>query len=180
MVGKEEREKIQEFYIRYEKILLGYAVRLVKSQAIAEDAVHDTFVTVLQKAKTFCESTSEQMFCWCIVVLKNKCIDQLRRQKKFSDTPVDSMFLLLEEAEASPEEQVIKKENLTEMEKVFESIDPLSRQILKMKYCLELSYREIAKELGVSRKFVDNRIMLSKRKIQNQRNQRTRKRGKGQ
>lgn len=177
MVGKSEREKIQDFYIQYEKLFLGYAAGLVKDQAMAEDAVHDTFVTLLQKGERICAGGTEQMLRWCIVVLKNRCVDQLRRQKRYSGMPVEQLFLFLRETEISPEEKLEEKETKREMKEILQCLDPLSLQILEMKYCLEMSYGEIAKELGLSRKFVDNRIMLSKKKLRATRGKAERKGG---
>ena len=45
------------------------------------------------------------------------------------------------------------------------TIDEISKQVLVMKYLLNMSYKEIGEELGMTPKHVDTRIMRAKAKV---------------
>lgn len=162
--NNEERTQFSQFYNKYEKVFLRYALQITKNQAMAEDAIHDAFVSILSNKKTFSCLSQRNLLNWCVTIVKNKSIDQLRKQK-MSLTAFDDVEAYIADDGEAPDEKIIRQESYQRLYIQLKSLDYRTRQILEMRYCADMSYKEIAQELGVTAKFIDNRIMSAKAKL---------------
>ena len=162
---EQERKKMTEIYEEHRHALMMYAFKITGNQEMAEDAVHNTFISIIkQKEKYFNLSGSDFRFS-SVSIVKNKCIDLLRKQNFFENVPFEEAEFFIESAERSVEEQVIASSEYEAMRGHLKSIDEISRQVLVMKYYLGLSYKEIGEELGMTTKHVETRISRAKSKV---------------
>ncbi len=74
-------KKIKEAWAIRDK-LFRIAGRLLGSESDAADAVQDAFLKILQKEKDFSKHPSKEAYT--VTVLKNLCVDKLRRKKEVS------------------------------------------------------------------------------------------------
>ncbi|WP_054954851.1 RNA polymerase sigma factor [Paenibacillus dakarensis] len=119
-----------------------YLIRLGASPSDAEDLVQDT----VYKAFLYMDSIEEKNFsAWLYKVAINQYYDLCRR-KKWITVPIDAMDLPAAEL---PEDPLLLLEKKKEVEAVLNQLMPLHKQLLIMKYELELSYKEIGKLLGL-------------------------------
>ncbi|NGM82580.1 RNA polymerase sigma factor [Paenibacillus sp. 7124] len=122
-----------------------YLIRLGAGAADAEDIVQDT----VYKALLYLEAIDERKFsAWLYKVAINRYYDLCRRQRRFhyDEEPGD-----YEASEVElPEESLLRREQQEQIERVLGMLNPLHRQLILMKYEMELSYREIASLLGIS------------------------------
>lgn len=160
-----EKKYIGDIYKKYETVLFKCSMEILKNKTMAEDALHNTFVAIMEHKNTLRRVQEEKVLKWCVVILKNKCLDQLRRQNHLSAVPIDEIDFVVGTDGANLESKVIRDEASGILRKHIESLDIISRQILDMKYVLGMSYAEIAQELGVSTKYVDNKLMAAKARI---------------
>lgn len=160
-----EKKKIGGIYKKYESFFLRCAVGILKNQTMAEDAIHNAFISLMEHKNVLNSLSEEELLKWCVVILKNKCIDQLRKQKHLSAVSIDDIAFTVSADEIDMESKLIRDETRDSLNKYLESLDMISRQILDMKYVLGMSYGEIAQELGVTTKYVDNKLMSAKSKI---------------
>jgi RNA polymerase sigma-70 factor (ECF subfamily) len=164
VLDKDERSKLEELYELYRQDCYRAAMRITRNSEIAEDAVHDAFMAIIRyKEKYFGLDGSD--FRRCIVIIaKNKAIDILRKNKHIADIlPEDADAFLVPE-EHPVDAEVIRKDDLRVMTEVLRDIDEISRAVLQMKYILDMSYKEIGVELGMTPKHVETRIARAKAK----------------
>lgn len=79
-----DRQAFSALYDRTSAKLYGICLRLLGSEAEAQDALQDAYVTVWQKAGRFDPARSSAI-TWLAVVARNKAIDRLRRRPIATD-----------------------------------------------------------------------------------------------
>jgi len=160
-----EQNRISELYHEHKLVLLMCAFKILNNRELAEDAVHNAFISIIESKKKYFELDSRNFRCVAVLIVKNKCIDILRKQSRYSNTPLDELEIFLEAGGKSVEEQVMFDSEYTAMREHLKNIDVISKQVLVMKYYYSMSYKEIGAELGLNTKQIDNRIMKAKNKV---------------
>ncbi|MGJ0847300.1 RNA polymerase sigma factor [Tissierella praeacuta] len=149
----------------YKYALLMYAKKITGNQSIAEDAVHNAFISIIQKTEKYLNLDCMDFRRSAVIIVRNKCIDILRKQKPFVNKSIEELEIFLESGEEPVDEQVVFESEYELIRKYLNSIDEISKQVLIMKYILDMSYKEIGEELGMTSKHVDTRIMRAKDKV---------------
>ena len=149
--------------------LLRFAQLQLRNQTLAEDAVQDALIAVLEKPERFAGLSSLRTYVTGI--LKYKIIDALRlkqRERQFStneqdgqdtqsdDDLVDALFLSnghtrdMPRQWGDPDATLEQKDFFRVMEICLEKLPAKTARIFMMREWLELDTDEICKELGIS------------------------------
>lgn len=162
---EQERKKMADLYEEHKYVLLHYAIKITRNQSMAEDAVHNAFISIIQKKDKYLNLDCMDFRRSTVIIVRNKCIDILRKQKHFVNKSIEELEIFLESDEVDVDDQVVFKSEYELIRKYINSIDEISKQVLLMKYILSMSYKEIGEELGMTPKHVDTRIMRAKKKV---------------
>ena len=162
---EQERKKIVDIYENHKYALFHYAMKIMRNQDMAEDAVHNAFISIIQKKDKYLNLDCRDFRRLAVIIVRHKCFDILRKQKPFANISMEELEIFLESDEKSVEEQVLLSSDYELIRKYINSIDEISKQVLLMKYILNMSYKEIGEKLGMTPKHVDTRIMRAKAKV---------------
>lgn len=122
-----------------------YLIRLGAPAPDAEDVVQDT----LYKALLYIEAIDESKFsAWMYKTAINRYYDLCRRRSRFS-YPAEVPDYAAPERE-EPEQLLLRQELRERIEHTLSAMKPQHRQLILLKYELELSYREIGELLGIT------------------------------
>ena len=130
-------------------------VKMVKNREDAADLTQEAFSKAFHKLANF---TPNYAFgTWLYRIAVNNCIDHIRRKKLRMlsiDEPLeaggDTSFAgFLEAKTRNPEEEVIRDQRLAKMRTLVEQLSPKYRRMIEMRFYRDMSYDEIAKELGL-------------------------------
>lgn len=138
-----DAQAFYDLYDRYYRVMVGYALRLVKTEVIAEDIAQEAFVTLWNKREDVTDhSTIVKLLYVCV---RNRCIDHLKHEsvKRAYSTNV------IPETEGNLEEEVFAGEVYVQL---FTYIDKLpARQRDTMLHVINgKKNAEIAELMGVS------------------------------
>ena len=75
-----DREAFSGLYRVTSPQLFGLALRILRRRDWAEEAVQECFVTIWRRAKDYRPDLGPAL-PWITVILRNKCLDRLRREK---------------------------------------------------------------------------------------------------
>jgi RNA polymerase sigma-70 factor (family 1) len=134
-------------------MLANYAFSLLKSREDAEDAVQDVFVKLWQNSPDVI-GTSQVKF-YLLTATRNTCISLLRKQSGKSFVPADADHLP-ERDNAEPAKQ--EQDVLSIVEAALSTLPQQCQAVFRMSRFGKLTYREIADELGISVKTVENQV----------------------
>ena len=134
LVKKGSREAYQEIVSRYMKKAYYIALSYVHNHQDALDISQESFIKAFRKIKSF--STQRPFFPWFYKLMKNLCLDHLRRRSRVKEIPLEGIPVLEEEREDREMKGVLWRG--------IEKLPFEQREIVILRYFQQLSYSEIA------------------------------------
>lgn len=148
----------QELYPLFEKLfkenynsLANYALSIVKNKQDAEDAVQDVFIKLWQNSPQVVNTNQVKFYLF--TATKNTCISILRKQagKTFVEPDVIP-------ANIPAEEMTVSADPLLFIEQALALLPPQCQVIFKLSRFGKMTYQQIAEELGISPRTVENQV----------------------
>lgn len=141
-----DEQAFTEFFKNHYEQLCRFAGRFVKYEDTAENIIQDLFVHIWVRGSNI--DVEQNVKAYLYTSVKNLCLNYLKKSKRISSLNINSEVQT--EDIKSPEENLIKDEMFTAIHNAIENLPEKCRRIYLMKKYDELSYKEIAKILGVS------------------------------
>ena len=142
-----------DLYQQYASAIFRFCRRALPTREDAEDATMEVFMKVREKLGQY--DSTRPFTAWLYRVAANHCWDLLRRRKIRQDKETEEVEdLPLEHPDASQLDRLIQQRTSEEVRKALDKLGPRARMALVMRYYSDMSYDEIADELGVRRAFV--------------------------
>ena len=148
----EERAFLQRLYDDFSPLMLKTAMTYLKDQYKAEDAVHDSFISVCRNISTVRSLTFEQQRKYMMVVAKNASLNALKRENRLSS--LDDVVL----PSPSAESKAVEESAADSIIAVIKALPEIYRDALYFSIVLELSVKEIASSLGITKESAKKRI----------------------
>lgn len=150
--NRQEYSLFETLFRAHYNALANYAFSIVKNQQDAEDVVQEVFIRLWQ-TKPAALGTDQAKF-YLLAATKNGCISLLRKQAgKFM---VEPDGLQVAAAEDEPAGGVIDLSAV--VDKALAALPPQCLAIFKLSRFGKLTYQQIADELGISVKTVENQM----------------------
>ncbi len=127
--------------------MLGVALRILRRPALAEEAVHDAFVQVWQRAASF-DAARGGGRTWLYAVLRHRALNILRGEVR-TDLVDDFEPMNLVSGEEDPEEVVERLSDASALRRCLERLEPARRRLVVLSYMHGLSHGELAARVGV-------------------------------
>jgi len=143
-----DRKRFAELYEQYHGLIEKTAIRILKNQQDAEDAVQNTFVQIIRHFEKVFEIECKNLPFWIISIVKNESLMILR--KKGRVVQFEAWDDISVEAESVSE--------YNELVRLFSKLPETYRAALEMRVLLDYSGKEIAQKLGISESAVNTRI----------------------
>jgi RNA polymerase sigma factor (sigma-70 family) len=142
-----------ELYRGYAPAIFRFCRRAMPTREDAEDATMDIFTKLREKLDQYDQTRS--FSAWLYRVAANHCWDILRRRKIRQDKETEDVESVpLEHPDANQLEKLIEQRTSDEVRRALDKLGARARMALVMRYYSDMSYDEIAEELGVRRAFV--------------------------
>lgn len=150
-------EAFDELLERYDATVHTYIRFTVNDPDLAEDIFQDTFIKVITTIKKGRYSAQGKFKAWVMRIAHNMIMDHYRRMdtNKIADnaTAVDGLDELIERVpsdDMNQQELIEKRDMYHELYAGLKSLPPEQREVVKMRYWDEMSFKEIADATGVS------------------------------
>jgi RNA polymerase sigma-70 factor (ECF subfamily) len=160
--GLRERdmELLADLVGRSQRRLVRYLLYLVGRRDHAEDLAQETWIRVLQRGSQY--DGRQRFELWLFAIARNLAIDYLRKKGKAVQTaslPDDrDEILLVSSTGPSPFEAAARSEDAIRLAGQLQTLSPLYREALLLRFQEELSLAEIAQVLGAPVTTVTSRI----------------------
>ena len=135
-------------------MLYRIAFHILERQDEAEDAVQETFLKLWEIRDKLDDVESAKAYS--IRILKNECLDRLRKAKK--SVPADQV--LVREPISPADEQIDARRRLEKVLGAIKSLPDSQKQVLLLRTVEGLSYEEISKKMGMSQ--LTLRVLLTR------------------
>ena len=141
-------------YLPLAPLLYRIAFHILERQDEAEDAVQETFLKLWEIRDKLDDVESAKAYS--IRILKNECLDRLRKAKK--SVPADQV--LVREPISPTDEQIDARRRLEKVLGAIKSLPDSQKQVLLLRTVEGLSYEEISKKMGMSQ--LTLRVLLTR------------------
>lgn len=162
---EEERSLFEKVYKENFLRMYHIALSMLKGQSEAENAVHEAFLSIAERFQKYAKLSSGEMTGLCITIVKNKAIDQLRLQSRYSDIELENLVMYNCVSDYEPDRYVVDKEEYEQLRGVLEKLPEVLKVVLYLKYYYDYDNREISKALNIPLKTVEMRLYRGKKKL---------------
>lgn len=136
-----------------------YAVKYVLDTEVAKEMVQDSFLKLWEKRNSLSEET--QILPLLYQITRNNCLNHLKHEKvrerhKTRMQKLDLNYVAISNLSA---EKIIAEELEESINKAISLLPPRCREIFELSRNQEKKYREIAAELNISEKTVENQML---------------------
>jgi RNA polymerase sigma-70 factor (ECF subfamily) len=145
-VARGDREAFSALYRRTSAKLYGICLRLVGSEAEAQDVLQDVYVTVWRKADRY-EAAKASAITWLAVLARNQSIDRLRRRTIAGDD-LEAAADIADEG-PSAFELVGEAQDADRLNRCLEQLEERARAMIRAAFLDGATYPELAEREGV-------------------------------
>src|SRR5512142_423817 len=143
-------ETIEELFAALESPLLSYALRLAGDAAVAEDIVQDAFMRLHAQFDEVREPRH-----WLYRTVHNLALNHRRQSGKLVSLDLPSEGGALPSGDTPdpqplPDEQIARWEGIGLVRLTLETLDRRSRELVRLKFNENLSYKEISGRTGLT------------------------------
>jgi RNA polymerase sigma factor (sigma-70 family) len=149
-------ETIEELFAALESPLLAYALRYTGERAPAEDVVQEAFMKLHAQFESVARPRP-----WLYRTVHNLALNQRRaagRTVSLEPASPDESPAANDPADPTPlpDEQIIRLEGIGQVRLSLETLDARSRELIRLKFTENLSYKDIGARLGLTTGHVGN------------------------
>ena len=152
-----DRKAFERLYDDYSAAIYGLVYKILKDQAMAEDALQDTFVRIWQKIHTYDESKG-RLFTWMINVARNIAIDKLRANSSRKQDQTSSLEVRLLDVQGHSTTMQVEHIGLVE---ILATLPPEQKKVIELIYFLGYTQAEVSEEFGIPLGTVKSRVRLA-------------------
>jgi RNA polymerase sigma-70 factor, ECF subfamily len=134
----------------------GYAASLLRERKDAEDAVQQAALQAWQRRAQF--DGQRPFTAWWFAILRNYCIDELRRRKRAPVQIGDDQSNLSSPADESVLDRIA-------LARAMDKLPEMQRDALRLRYFADLSYEELAHVLDIPAGTVMSRLHLARKAL---------------
>ncbi|WP_237421205.1 RNA polymerase sigma factor [Flavobacterium sp. Sd200] len=143
----------------------GFMLKRTQNETDTEDIVIETFSKAFDRIATY--NPDYAFNTWLIAIAKNVHIDLLRKKKsslfvEITDEEDEDAYNI---ADTSPsaEDKLIIEQNLSHLLSCIKHLKPQYQEVIQLRYFQEMSYQEIANQLGEPLNNVKVKLLRAKK-----------------
>lgn len=164
MIADGQQQAFREIYRRYAPHVLGYSRRLIRDRGVSEEVAQEVWIRVVRAAAAYRGEGS--LKAWLYTVVRRTAFNYLRDHINKEEVATDAPEVALTLVEF--EQQVLARAEVDAVKAALNELPDNQRVALTLWLTEDLSYEDIAREMGLSESAVKSllhraRVTLSER-----------------
>jgi len=149
----------EEVVTSYIKLVYFFAKRSLSDQADVDDMVQETFLKAMKTYDRFNFKSEGELKSWLLTICRHLIVDHFRSQKHTVTMDDERLDLFGNgETEDLLEAQIDKEADEKKVKKALASLKPIEQEIVKLRVCEEMEFKDIAIALGIKEPAVKMRF----------------------
>ena len=149
LVARGDEPALAELYDRVGRVAFGLALRVVRDDRLAEDAVQEGFLAVWRTAAAF-RAERAKASTWILTLVRRRAVDLVRReQRRRTDVLDDDVAAAIASDEAGPDEEAWLHFERERLQAALGHLPDAQREAIELAYFGGYSQTELAERLGV-------------------------------
>lgn len=139
---------------RYRRKVYTYIYLSVKHKDVADDIFQETFIKVIRSLKNGKYAESGKFAPWVVRIAHNLIIDyfrKLRQNNECSNDNTDGLSITGDDlSDLNAEERAVRLQIRKDVRQLLDFLPPEQREIVLMRYYMNLSFKEISEQLNIN------------------------------
>jgi RNA polymerase sigma-70 factor, ECF subfamily len=148
LVARGDEDALAELYDRIGRIAYGLALRVLRDDRLAEDAVQDGFLAAWRTAAAFRPERAKAS-TWVLTLVHRRAVDLVRREERRRAEPLAEEAAAVAEAAERTEEAAWLRFERERVQAALRQLPDTQREALELAYYGGFSQSELAERLGV-------------------------------
>jgi RNA polymerase sigma-70 factor (ECF subfamily) len=149
LVARGDESALAELYDRVGRVAYGLALRVLRDERLAEDAVQEGFLAVWRTATAF-RAERAKASTWILTLVHRRAVDLVRREERRRADPLDdATAAALASADPEPDEAAWLRFERERVQSALALLPDSQREALELAYYGGFSQAELAERLGV-------------------------------
>jgi len=144
LVARSDETALAELYDRFGRVAYGLAVRMLRDQSLAEDAVQEGFLSVWRNASRFVPERAKAS-TWILTLAHRRAVDIVRREER---RRADALELAPEPVGNASDENAWLHFERERVQQALKQLPDPQREALELAYYGGFSQSELAERLG--------------------------------
>lgn len=148
-----DESSLQVLIDRHQSKIYGFIYSKIQDRTVCDDIFQDTFIKVIKTLRTKGYNEEGKFLPWVMRIASNLVIDYFRHNKKMPfqrETEEFSIFNYMTDSSLSIENQLIENQVELDVRKIIEQLPDDQKEVIKMRFYEDLSFKEISEITGVS------------------------------
>ncbi len=159
---------LEELYLRYSRLVLSFASRMLGDRHSGEELVQEVYVRAWRQASSYSVDRGS-VVTWLLSITHNLSIDELRKRSRrpVKETGADPTLVMLNISSPDPtaHEQAELSDLRDVVSKAISTLPDKQRVSIELAYYSGLTQREIAEALGEPLGTIKTRMRLGMQKL---------------
>jgi RNA polymerase sigma factor (sigma-70 family) len=157
LAARSEQSALAELYDRYGRPAYGLALRILRDEALAEDAVQDAFLALWRTAARFVPERGKAS-AWILTLVHRRAVDLVRREER---RRTDTLEQAQEpEASGTVDEEAWLRLQRERVQDALKRLPDQQREALELAYYGGFTQSELADRLGQPIGTIKSRMFL--------------------
>jgi len=154
-LSKGSHDAFAVLFRQYYKDLVLYAGTIIREQVVCEDIVQNLFLKLWKEREQLMIRSSLKSFL--ITAVRNRCLDHIRHLT-IREKHHDDVWAFSQSNDQDTEKYVFYSILNKKLEEALHQLTPACRQVFEMNRFEHLKYHEIASQLQISQRAVEDRM----------------------
>ncbi len=164
----EDRRWVERLYNQYSKLIVWKINQLVYKEEAKEDLLQETFVHIIRNIDVLKTLEEYKIKPYIMTIVHNVCMDYLRKEQKkeknekeWDESDVDIRNV----NNYNPEKIFADKELMKGLWRNIDKLNKRDKSIILYRYAYNMSYKNIALELGIENKNINMYVKRAKDRL---------------
>ncbi len=132
---------------RYERPLVRYSLSIVGDLESARDVVQETFIRFTREQRPELDENPRHLEAWLFTVCRNRSLDHHRKHARIIPMPLADERVA---EDPTPAASLESRDTAASLLRLMEMLSPNQREVIRLKFQNDLSYKEIAEVTQLS------------------------------
>ena len=152
-IKNDSSEAFDMLYDKYWEQVYHAAFKRLKDADYAKDITQDIFLQIWHKRKNL---NIDYLAPYLFTSVRNNVFKWMEKEQKF--TPIPDLLAKLLKTREEADAELLRKEFMQKYEALINTLTPSQQEIFRLRFHDDLSTKDIAEKLQISRKTVQNQL----------------------
>ena len=153
-----DKSKFEQLYIKYRNPMLNRAYDILGDRGLAEDAVHNAFLSILKNLDKIDDVCSNRSRAYVLIIAENMAKNMYKKEKRMYEADLSEL-----PSDFSLDDYIDNKEAVRAVRERIAALPEIYSSVMTLKYVYDMTDKQIASSLSLKLYTVQKRLARGKK-----------------